>query len=101
MRHFLFILFGLLISVPVTFANQDEDCAIVLCMWGLLEGDVGGSECESYEKKYFSIKVFDLGSFKENATAKARFKQLEKCKTASTEDKNAINKVFGTMFSMP
>jgi len=102
-RFLLSIALSLLMSMPFNLvqASEEDDCSVVLCMWGLLQNFSGGEDCSSYEDTYFSTKVFKLGSFKKSATAQARFNLLDKCKTASTEDKSAINNVFGTLLHKP
>ncbi|MBS0847033.1 conjugal transfer protein [Citrobacter sp. JGM124] len=77
-------------STP-TFAA--DPCQIVLCMYGKVTGNSGGSECRSAEKAFFSLNAFKKkGRFDPSKTSNMRKVLLGQCKTA---DPAAIAKIIG------
>lgn len=81
----------LILSTGTAQANDDA-CGMVLCLGGRILGGDGGSECSSYEKKYFSIIKTKKGKFSPSRTAKERDKQLKKCPGG---DSGIISKIGG------
>lgn len=73
-----------------TAQASDDECGMVLCLGGRILGGSGGSQCSSYEKKYFSIIVTKKGKFSPSRTAKERDKQLKKC---AGGDSNIVSKI--------
>ncbi|RMQ24702.1 putative killer protein [Pseudomonas syringae pv. delphinii] len=59
-----------LLSSGSAFAG--DPCKSVLCMFGRLTGNSGGSECRTAEQDYFSILVKKHGNIKWSQTATAR-----------------------------
>lgn len=77
-------------------AQADDDaCGMVLCLGGRILGGNGGSECSSYEKKYFSIIKTKKGKFSPSRTAKERDKKLKKCAGGDAGIVSKIGDKFG------
>lgn len=74
---------------------SDDECGMVLCLGGRILGSSGGSNCSSYEKKYFSIIVTKKGKFSPSRTAKERDKQLKKCAGGEPSIVSKIGDKFG------
>lgn len=80
-------------SVP-SFAA--DPCEVVLCMYGKVTGNSGGSECRSAEKAFFSINSFKKHHrFNPNKTADMRKDFLGECKAADPEVISKIVSKFG------
>ena len=76
-------------STP-SFAS--DPCEVVLCMFGKVTGNSGGSECRRAEKSFFSLNAFKKkGRFDPSKTATMRKALLGECKAA---DPAAIAKVI-------
>lgn len=79
---------------------QASACKVVICMYGELVGESGGSECNGALAEYFGIIKFDWkGSFDAGKTSDARKDRMQSCPGA---DGGAINKIddkFGRLFS--
>ena len=75
-----------------TAQASDDACGMVLCLGGRILGGSGGSQCSSYEKKYFSIIQKKHGKFSASRTAQARDKELKKC---AGGDSNIVSKIGG------
>jgi hypothetical protein len=86
---FAVCLFG---SAP---AFAGDPCKSVLCMFGKLTGNSGGSECRSAEREYFSILVKKHGNIKWGKTATARQDYLNSCPGADGGYTKKINDKFG------
>lgn len=82
-----------LISSSAAFAG--DPCKSVLCMFGMLTGNSGGSECTSAVKEYFGIQVKKKGRIKWNPTAAAREQFLNSCPGADQGVNKKINDKFG------
>jgi len=67
-------------STPSAFAK--DPCKAVLCMFGKLTGNSGGSECRSAENEYFSIQVKKRGKIRWDPTSTAREQFLNSCQGA-------------------
>lgn len=78
-----------------TAQASDDECGMVLCLGGRILGGSGGSQCSSYEKKYFSIIVTKKGKFSPSRTAKERDKQLKKCVGGDSNIVSKIGDKFG------
>ncbi len=84
------------ISTPSAFAK--DPCKAVLCMFGKLTGNSGGSECRSAESEYFSIQVKKRGKIKWDPTSSARGQFLDSCQGADQSINKKINDRFGKTF---
>jgi hypothetical protein len=84
----------LILSTGTAQANDDA-CGMVMCLGGRILGGDGGSECSSYEKKYFSIIQTKKGKFSPSRTAKARDKELKKCAGGDAGIVSKIGSKFG------
>jgi len=73
-----------------TVQASDDACGMVLCLGGRIMGGSGGSQCSSYEQKYFSIIVKKHGKFSPSRTASERDKELKKC---AGGDKDIVSKI--------
>lgn len=84
----------------VSAPAQADACKVVICMFGELVGESGGSECDGALAEYFGIIKFDWkGSFDAGKTSDARKDRMQSCPGA---DGGAINKIddkFGRLFS--
>ena len=78
-----------------TAQASDDACGMVLCLGGRILGGDGGSQCSSYEKKYFSIIVKKKGKFNPSRTAKERDKELKKCAGGDPGIVSKIGDKFG------
>lgn len=78
-------------------ANAGDSCKSVLCMFGKLTGNSGGSACSSAERDYFSILVKKHGNIKWSKTATARLDYLNSCNGADRTYTQQINARFGTV----
>jgi hypothetical protein len=76
-------------------AGETDACSVTLCMYGKLTGNSGGSECNSAEKKYFSIEVKKHGKFKPNPTFDARKEFLGECSGSDPAYSDKIMDKFG------
>ncbi|HDQ4405534.1 TPA: killer protein, partial [Pseudomonas aeruginosa] len=78
-----------------TAQANDTACGMVLCLGGRILGSSGGSECSSYEKKYFKIIVTKKGKFSPSRTAAKRNQELNKCPGADAGIVSKIGDRFG------
>ena len=78
-------------------AFAGDSCKSVLCMFGKLTGNSGGSACSSAERDYFSILVKKHGNIKWSKTATARLNYLNSCPGADRSYTQQINAKFGTV----
>lgn len=78
-------------------AFAGDACKSVLCMFGKLTGNSGGSACSSAERDYFSILVKKHGNIKWSKTATARLNYLNSCPGADRSYTQQINAKFGTV----
>ena len=76
-------------------ASDDDACGMVLCLGGRILGGSGGSQCSSYEKKYFSIIVKKKGKFSPSRTATERDKELKSCAGGDPSIVSKIGDKFG------
>lgn len=76
-------------------AFAKDPCKTVLCMFGKLTGNSGGSECSSAEKDYFNIQVKKKGKIRWDRTSAARGEFLNSCPAADQGINNKINEKFG------
>ncbi|WP_242201860.1 MULTISPECIES: TrbM/KikA/MpfK family conjugal transfer protein [unclassified Pseudomonas] len=79
----------------VTPASAKDPCKTVLCMFGKLTGNSGGSECSSAEADYFGITVKKHGKINWGKTATARGQFLDSCPGADKGSNKKINDTFG------
>jgi hypothetical protein len=77
-----------------TTASADS-CKTVLCMYGKLTGNSGGSECSSAEADYFNIIKKKHGDISWSRTATARGQFLNSCGGADSAINKKINDKFG------
>lgn len=88
--------FALVFSVcAVSPAFAKDPCKTVLCMYGKLTGNSGGSECSSAEAEYFGITVKKHGKINWGKTATARGQFLDSCPAADKGPNKKINDKFG------
>lgn len=84
------------ISAPA----QADACKVVICMYGELVGESGGSECNGALAEYFGIIKFDWkGSFDPGKTSDARKDRMQSCPGADAGAVNKITGKFGRLFS--
>lgn len=76
-------------------AGEKDACTVMLCMFGKLTGNSGGSECSSAEKKFFSIEVKKRGKFKPGPTFDARKEFLGECSGSDPAYSDKIMDKFG------
>lgn len=86
---------SVLILSTGTAQADDDACGMVMCLGGRILGGDGGSECSSYEKKYFSIIKTKKGKFSPSRTAKERDKELKKCAGGDSGIISKIGDKFG------
>lgn len=80
-------------TTPVFAADP---CEVVLCMYGKVTGNSGGSECRNAEKAFFSINSFKKHHrFNPSKTADMRKDFLGECKAADPEAISKIVSKFG------
>ena len=78
-------------GTPV-YSFAADPCEVVLCMFGKVTGNSGGSECSSAEKAFFNINSFKKkGRFDPSKTSNMRKALLGECKAA---DPAAIAKII-------
>lgn len=69
-----------------------DPCEVVLCMYGKVTGNSGGSECRSAEKDFFRINAFKKKRrFNPGKTFDMRKQFLGQCKAA---DPTAVSKIL-------
>jgi hypothetical protein len=73
----------------------DDPCETVLCMYGKVTGNSGGSECSSPEKAFFDIVKKNKHGFLPSHTADARKDFLLQCKAADPAAISQIISKFG------
>jgi hypothetical protein len=79
-------------------AFAKDPCKTVLCMFGKLTGNSGGSECSSAEKEYFSIQIKKRGKIRWDRTSEARGQFLNSCPATDQGINKKINDKFGKVF---
>lgn len=92
---FLVAATSVLVLTTGTAQASDAACGMVLCLGGRIMGGSGGSQCSSYEKKYFSIIVKKSGKFSPSRTAKERDKALKSCAGGDPGIVSKIGDKFG------
>ena len=92
---FLVAATSVLVLTTGTAQASDAACGMVLCLGGQILGGSGGSQCSSYEKKYFSIVVKKKGKFSPSRTAKERDKELKSCAGGDPGVVSKIGEKFG------
>lgn len=85
----------MLSTVSVSPAFAGDPCKVVLCMYGKLTSNSGGSECSSAEADYFGIVVKKHGKINWGKTATARGQFLDSCPGAAAGPNKQINDKFG------
>lgn len=83
------------VSTPAAYAG--DPCKTVLCMFGKLTGNSGGSECTSAEQDYFDIIVKKKGKIKWSETADRRGGFLNSCPGSDQGPNKLINDKFGKL----
>lgn len=89
---------GLLCSffATATFpAHAKNACESVLCLYGKVKGESGGSDCKSPEKDFFNIVRKNKHGFLPNHTFEARSDFLMECTDAPPEFIAEILNKFG------
>lgn len=76
-------------------AFAKDPCKTVLCMFGKLTGNSGGSECSSAERDYFNIEIKRKGKIRWDRTSAARGDFLNSCPAADQGFNKKINDTFG------
>ncbi|WP_234730230.1 TrbM/KikA/MpfK family conjugal transfer protein [Acidocella facilis] len=71
-------------------ADNETACGAVLCLAG-----GGGAGCASYLAAYFSIRVYDHGFFRPDATSAARHNWLNQCSSAPQSTIASENAQYG------
>ncbi|WP_411566794.1 TrbM/KikA/MpfK family conjugal transfer protein (plasmid) [Pseudomonas orientalis] len=95
-RRRVITFFALVFSAcAVSPAFAKDPCKTVLCMYGKLTGNSGGSECSSAEAEYFGITVKKRGKINWSKTATARGQFLDSCPAADKGPNKKINDKFG------
>lgn len=90
---------ALTMTAMPTPAKADA-CKVVICMYGELVGESGGSECNGALAEYFGIIKFDWkGSFDPGKTSDARKDRMQSCPGADAGAVNKITGKFGRLFS--
>lgn len=92
-RKMAAVLFAICLLGSAT-ASADS-CKTVLCMYGKLTGNSGGSECSSAEADYFNILIKKHGDVRWGKTSTARGQFLNSCPGADTGFNKKINDKFG------
>lgn len=73
-----------------------DPCKVVLCMYGKVTGNSGGSECSNAEKAFFSINSFKKHHrFNPSKTSNMRKDFLGECKAADPASIAKIISKFG------
>ena len=75
----------------------DDACEVVLCMYGKMTGNGGGSECHPAERFFFRIVKKNKHGFLPSHTADARKAFLLECESADPEIISQIISKFGRM----
>jgi hypothetical protein len=83
------------VSVVAPAAHAEDPCKVVLCMFGKLKGESGGSECAAAEGAYFAILVKKHGKINWGKTASERLGFQNSCPTADRGKTKEINDKFG------
>lgn len=78
-------------------AFAEDSCKSVLCLYGKLPGNNGGSACSGAEQAYFDILVKKHGKIKWSDTASQRGKFLNSCDGADPSYTKKINDKFGKL----
>ncbi|MBK2797263.1 kikA from plasmid origin [Klebsiella pneumoniae] len=82
--------------LPSLAAHASSDpCEVVLCMYGKVTGNSGGSECSSAESSFFNIIKKNKHGFLANHTSDARKAFLNQCTTAPAEYVSKIISKYG------
>ena len=89
------ILFALLLLITPMTHTHASPCSAVLCMFGMVAGGGGASECASSTAEFFSIQVWDWWGFDPIATAVARKAFLNGCSSGVGGQIDSIIAVFG------
>ncbi|MEJ3301477.1 TrbM/KikA/MpfK family conjugal transfer protein [Escherichia coli] len=74
---------------------SSDPCEVVLCMYGKVTGNSGGSECSRPEKDFFNIIKKNKHGFLANHTSDARKAFLNQCTTAPAEYIGKIISKYG------
>lgn len=72
-----------------------DPCEVVLCMYGKVTGNSGGSECTSAERNFFNIVKKNKHGFQPGRTFDARKAFLGECPDAGKEEINKILSKYG------
>ncbi len=78
-----------------TPAFAADPCTVVLCMYGKLTGNSGGSACSNPAKAYFDIVSKKKGAINWARTAALRGQFLNGCSGADQSVNKKINDKFG------
>lgn len=81
--------------VPSYAADNENACGAVLCLAGEMTGHSGGSACDSYITKYFSIIDYHNGHIDLTATPRDRLNFLNQCDTQGDNTKQSVNNKYG------
>jgi len=95
------IVFGFTLLLGIGTAQANESCAAVMCLSGKMAGNKL-AECQAPINEYFKIKKYRKKKFDSSATAKARKKYIDKCKSKdSAQEKRKINSSYGFLYGRP
>lgn len=90
------ILFSLLLALTPTMKAHADPCSAVICMFGMVAGGSGASECASSTAEFFAIAVY-TPYFNPSATALARRAFLSGCSDGVEIQINSIIAIFGSI----
>jgi len=82
-------------STFITPVYAADACESVLCLYGKMTGNSGGSDCKAPEKAFFDIIKKNKYGFLPNKTFNARKAFLGECKAADPAVVTQILKSFG------
>lgn len=85
----------LLVLTPATKAHGDA-CSAIICMFGMVAGGNGASECASSTAEFFAIAVY-TPYFNPPATANARRAFLNGCSNGVEVQIDSIIALFGSV----
>ncbi|MGK3115994.1 TrbM/KikA/MpfK family conjugal transfer protein [Candidatus Pantoea formicae] len=74
---------------------SSDPCEVVLCMYGKVTGNSGGSDCSSAESTFFDIVKKNKHGFLADHTSDARKDFINQCTTAPAEYINSIISKYG------
>lgn len=95
-KAFIGILIAASASLSSISAHADDPCQVVLCMFGMVQGQ-GSQQCKSSIDSYFGIVAWRHGHPDLSGTARDRLSLTQQCKSAPNNFISMIDQTFGNV----